>query len=136
MIRHIVLFKIKDEFKDEIPQLVKNFEGMKGRVEGLLELEAGASALDLTVAELCCTTSALEGGGRVSLEAGRFGSTRTLPLKSLTMPLGYLMVRSGVMTGRSFKTILPMISSPFMLMTALFAGSKRPTWVPAMSVTT
>ncbi len=45
MIRHIVLFKIKDEFKDEIPQLVKNFEGMKGRVEGLLELEAGADIL-------------------------------------------------------------------------------------------
>ena len=27
MIRHIVMFKIKDEFKDEIPQLVKNFYG-------------------------------------------------------------------------------------------------------------
>ena len=25
MIRHIVLFKIKDEYKSEIPQLVKNF---------------------------------------------------------------------------------------------------------------
>ena len=37
MIRHIVLFKIKDEFKDEIPQLVKNFEGMRGRIEGMLE---------------------------------------------------------------------------------------------------
>ena len=45
MIRHIVMFKIKDEFKDEIPQLVKNFYGMKGRVEGLLELEAGADVL-------------------------------------------------------------------------------------------
>ena len=29
MIRHIVMFKIKDEFKDEIPQLVKNFYGMR-----------------------------------------------------------------------------------------------------------
>ena len=45
MIRHIVLFKIKDEFKDEIDQLVKNFQGMKGRIEGLLELEAGADIL-------------------------------------------------------------------------------------------
>ena len=45
MIRHIVLFKIKDEFKDEIPQLVKNFEGMRGRIEGMLELEAGADIL-------------------------------------------------------------------------------------------
>ena len=29
MIRHIVMFKIKDEYKDEIPQLVENFFGMK-----------------------------------------------------------------------------------------------------------
>ena len=41
MIRHIVMFKIKDEFKDEIPQLVENFYGMKGRIEGMLDLEAG-----------------------------------------------------------------------------------------------
>ena len=34
MIRHIVLFQIKDEYKDEIPELVKNFYGMKGRIEG------------------------------------------------------------------------------------------------------
>ena len=45
MIRHNVLFKIKDEYKAEIPQLVKNFQGMKGRIEGLLELEAGADIL-------------------------------------------------------------------------------------------
>ena len=45
MIRHIVMFKIKDEYKSEIPQLVKNFYGMKGRVEGMLELEAGADVL-------------------------------------------------------------------------------------------
>ena len=45
MIRHIVLFKIKDEFKDEIDQLVKNFYGMKGRIEGMLDLEAGADIL-------------------------------------------------------------------------------------------
>ena len=45
MIRHIVLFKIKDEFKGEIPQLVKNFEGMAGRIEGMLELQAGADIL-------------------------------------------------------------------------------------------
>lgn len=45
MIRHIVLFKIKDEFKSEIPQLVENFYGMKGKIEGLLDLEAGADIL-------------------------------------------------------------------------------------------
>ena len=45
MIRHIVLFKIKDEYKDEIPQLVKNFYGMKGRIEGMLSLESGQDVL-------------------------------------------------------------------------------------------
>ena len=45
MIRHIVMFKIKDEFKSEIPQLVKNFYGMKGKIEGLLELEVGTDFL-------------------------------------------------------------------------------------------
>ena len=45
MIRHIVMFRIKDEYKSEIPQLVENFYGMKGRVEGMLELEAGADVL-------------------------------------------------------------------------------------------
>ena len=45
MIRHIVMIKIKDEFKAEIPQLVKNFYGMKGRIEGMLDLEAGADIL-------------------------------------------------------------------------------------------
>ena len=45
MIRHIVLFQIKDEFKNEIPQLVHNFYGMKGRIEGMLDLEAGQDIL-------------------------------------------------------------------------------------------
>ena len=45
MIRHIVLFKIKDEFQDEIPQLVRNFYGMKGKIEGMLDLEAGQDVL-------------------------------------------------------------------------------------------
>ena len=45
MIRHIVLFQIKDEYKSEIPQLVKNFYGMKGKIEGMLDLEAGQDIL-------------------------------------------------------------------------------------------
>ncbi len=45
MIRHIVLFKIKDEYKKEIPELVKNFYGMKGKIEGLLDLESGEDLL-------------------------------------------------------------------------------------------
>ena len=45
MIRHIVMFKIKDEYRDEIPQLVQTFYGMKGRIEGMTELEAGADFL-------------------------------------------------------------------------------------------
>ena len=45
MIRHIVMFKIKEEYKAEIPQLVENFYGMKGRIEGMVNLEAGADFL-------------------------------------------------------------------------------------------
>lgn len=45
MIRHIVLFKIKPAYQAEIPQLIRNFEGMRGQVEGLLHLEAGADFL-------------------------------------------------------------------------------------------
>ena len=45
VIRHIVMFRIKDEYKDEIPQLVENFRGMKGRIEGMLDLEAGQDVL-------------------------------------------------------------------------------------------
>ena len=42
MIRHIVMFKIKDEFKEEIPQLVRNFYGMKGKIEGMVSLRLRA----------------------------------------------------------------------------------------------
>lgn len=45
MIRHIVLFRIKPEFKADIPELVRNFYTMKGHVEGLIDLEAGADIL-------------------------------------------------------------------------------------------
>ena len=45
MIKHIVLFQIKPEFHDELPQLVKNFYAMKGKVEGMTELEAGFDIL-------------------------------------------------------------------------------------------
>lgn len=45
MIRHIVLFRIKDEYKSEIPQLVKNFYSMKGKIEGMLDLESGEDIL-------------------------------------------------------------------------------------------
>lgn len=45
MIRHIVLTKIKDEYKDRIPEIVEKYYGMKGQIEGLLEVEAGADFL-------------------------------------------------------------------------------------------
>ncbi|MDL2205947.1 Dabb family protein [Eubacteriales bacterium OttesenSCG-928-N13] len=45
MIRHIVLFTIKDEFKQDIPQLVEGFYGMVGKVDGLMALEAGGDIL-------------------------------------------------------------------------------------------
>ena len=45
MIRHIVMFQIKEEYRDEIPQLIRNFYGMKGKIEGMISLEAGADFL-------------------------------------------------------------------------------------------
>ena len=45
MIKHVVLFQIKPEFHPELPQLVKNFYGMKGKIEGMLDLEAGFDIL-------------------------------------------------------------------------------------------
>ena len=45
MIRHIVLFKIKPEYKAEIPSIVKGFYSMVVKVDGLVSLEAGADFL-------------------------------------------------------------------------------------------
>ncbi|MDO4548706.1 MAG: Dabb family protein [Clostridia bacterium] len=45
MLRHIVLFKIKPEYADEIPQLVKNFYAMDGKIEGMTDLKAGGDIL-------------------------------------------------------------------------------------------
>ena len=45
MIRQAVMYTIKDEYKDKIPQLVANFYSMKGKIPGLLELEAGGDEL-------------------------------------------------------------------------------------------
>lgn len=45
MIRHIVLFKIKPEYKPEIPSIVEGFYSMVGKVDGLVSLEAGADFL-------------------------------------------------------------------------------------------
>lgn len=45
MIRHIVLFQIKPEFHRDIPELIAAFYGMKGNIDGLIDLEAGADIL-------------------------------------------------------------------------------------------
>ena len=45
MIRHIVMFRIKDENKADIPDIVEKFYGMKGKIEGMLDLEAGQDVL-------------------------------------------------------------------------------------------
>ena len=45
MIRHIVLFKIKDEYKSEIPELINAFYGMKGRIEGMTDLFSASDFL-------------------------------------------------------------------------------------------
>ena len=45
MIRHVVMYTIKDDYKEKIPQLVENFYSMKGKIPGLVELEAGGDEL-------------------------------------------------------------------------------------------
>ena len=45
MIRHVVLYTIKDECKEKIPELVKAFYGMKDKIPGLVSLEAGGDEL-------------------------------------------------------------------------------------------
>jgi len=44
MVKHIVLFKLKDQ-KDR-QKALNALNGMKGQIEGLLDLEAGADFLD------------------------------------------------------------------------------------------
>ncbi len=67
MFRHIVLFQIKDEFKKDIPELVANFKGMLGKVDGLLEVEAGGDeyfsdrSYDLALITLFTDRAAFEG---------------------------------------------------------------------------
>lgn len=45
MLQHVVLFKLKPEYMEEIPQLVQGFLNMRGKVDGLVELHAGADIL-------------------------------------------------------------------------------------------
>jgi len=45
MIRHVVMYTIKDEHKHRIPELVNNFCAMKGKIPGLLEVESGGDEL-------------------------------------------------------------------------------------------
>ena len=45
MIRHIVFFKIKEDYKDKAPEFAKEFRSMKGRVSELVELEIGEDFL-------------------------------------------------------------------------------------------
>ena len=44
MVKHIVLFKLKDQ-KDR-QKALNALNGMKGKIDGLLDLEAGADFLD------------------------------------------------------------------------------------------
>ena len=45
MLQHVVLFKLKPEYMEEIPQLVQGFLNMRGKIDGLVELHAGADIL-------------------------------------------------------------------------------------------
>ena len=66
MVRHIVLFKIKEEYKADMPDRVEKFYGMKGKIEGLVSLEAGADFLrsersyDLALITECETREAFD----------------------------------------------------------------------------
>ena len=37
MLRHVVLYRIKDEFKAEIPPLIENFCSMKGKIDLIVD---------------------------------------------------------------------------------------------------
>lgn len=45
MVRHVVLFKVKEEFKNELPAHLDAFRQMKGKVEELVDLELGEDFL-------------------------------------------------------------------------------------------
>ena len=45
MVRHVVLFKVKEEFKNELPTHLDAFRQMKGKVEELVDLELGEDFL-------------------------------------------------------------------------------------------
>lgn len=45
MFRHVVLYTIKDECRERIPELIRAFYDMKDKIPGLVELEAGADQL-------------------------------------------------------------------------------------------
>jgi len=43
MVKHIVLFKLKD--KKDIPLAVETLKGMRGKIDGLIDLEVGQDFL-------------------------------------------------------------------------------------------
>ena len=45
MIRHVVMFKVKEEFKDEVPTHIATFKAMKGKVEELVDIEVAEDFL-------------------------------------------------------------------------------------------
>jgi hypothetical protein len=45
MIKHIVCFKIKEKFKDQIPLAKKTLESMKGNVPTVIDLKVGIDFL-------------------------------------------------------------------------------------------
>lgn len=45
MLRHIVMFKLADTSKENIDTTLALLRGMRGRIEGMVSLEAGANIL-------------------------------------------------------------------------------------------
>ena len=46
MLRHVVLFKVKPEHQASIPKLIHELKALKGKIDGLLEMEAGADIVN------------------------------------------------------------------------------------------
>ncbi len=67
MVRHIVLFKLKDPTSENINTVVEKLTAMRGKIEGLLELEVGVDFLHS--ARSCDIALLTTFDSRASLEA-------------------------------------------------------------------
>lgn len=62
MVKHIILWNLKEEYSDEKKQQIKcdikaNLEGLKGQIPGLLEIKVQAECLDSSNVDLMLDSS-------------------------------------------------------------------------------